>query len=393
MNVKFGIWVLGLLLLAACSAPPTTVASGPNPTAFIATRVAELLTQNAPPPLGEASSTLGEASSTGAAPTQAQAATPGPLGQHGDASATARSTDVLETPLPTLMIATPLVTPCADQACVTAAEHFWLERPIPAGYVNYPARTYAYGSTQQGAREPHHGVEFENPAGTPIVAAVSGVVIVAGDDTATAYGPTTNFYGNLVVVQLNQTYHGQPVYNLYAHMQSISVTAGQHVNVGDLLGTVGQTGVAIGPHLHFEVRVGRNDYRSSRNPELWLKPLRYNDTTWGAIAGRVVDRDGNLVTDHPVVIRPIAVDYDDGGGTEMPLRSKYFTTYARDVQPVNGDDAWQENFAIGDLPAGTYTISVSTTSLYRQTIIVIPGHISWVTFVVNPPAPAATPPP
>src|SRR6185369_11608842 len=48
-------------------------------------------------------------------------------------------------------------TPCATQACATAAGHFWLDRPIPSdgGYVNYVDRSYPYGSTQGGLREPH----------------------------------------------------------------------------------------------------------------------------------------------------------------------------------------------------------------------------------------------
>ena len=71
-----------------------------------------------------------------------------------------------------------------------------------------------------------------------------------------AYGPATHFYGNLVVVRLDQHYHGQPVFNLYGHMRSIASRPGEHVQAGDTLGAVGSTGVAIGPHLHFEVRVG-----------------------------------------------------------------------------------------------------------------------------------------
>ena len=360
------------ILLAACAVPPTTTASGPDPTAFLATRVAELLTQNA---LTDAALQVNAATPELPTTLTPMAAT---LALPADAAG------ATITALPQPMVSATPATPCADQACVSGAEHFWLERPAPAGYVNYPARTYAYGSTLQGLREPHHGVEFENPSGTPVIAAAPGTVIVAGDDTTTAYGPATNFYGRLVVVQLEQTEEGQPVLNLYAHMQSVNATVGQHVKAGDFLGTVGQTGVAIGPHLHFEVRIGRNDYLSTRNPELWLKPLLYNNRPWGVIAGRVVDTQGNLVASYPVVIRPIAIDYDD-------VRSKYLTTYADET--LNGDDALQENFAIGDMPAGTYTVSVSTTTLYRQTVTVTSGHISWVTFVVSPPPPTETPTP
>lgn len=356
----------GCIFLSACAAPLTASAK-PNPTEFVATRVVQLLTQNA---------------MTDSAPP-------------GDAPLIPTVTPVLGTPaLPTagatvtsrpapIVSSTP-ATPCVGQACAAAAAHFWLERPIPAGYVNYPDRTYPYGSTFQGLREPHHGVEFVNASGTPVVAAAPGTVRVAGNDWTTAYGPSTHFYGNLVVVQLDQSYNGQPVFNLYAHLQSVSATVGQHVNIGDLLGLVGYTGVAVGPHLHFEVRVGQNDYASTRNPELWLKPLLYNDHRWGVIAGRVVDNEGKPVDGYTVVIRPVAVDFDDP-------RSQYLTTYAHET--LNGDDALGENFAIGDMPLGTYTVSVNTTTFYQQTVTVTAGQLTWVTFVVKPPMPAETPTP
>jgi len=377
MRFSFAILHLSfIILLSACSAAATSSAAGPNPTEFVATRVAELLTQNAmtaPPQEAPHIPTVTSVSTTLALPTSGATITPLPSPAPGTGASETRPDG-------------PTPTPCADQACVTAAEHFWLERPIPAGYVNYPDRTYPYGSTFQGLREPHHGVEFFNPSGTPVVAAAPGAVVVAGNDWTTAYGPATHFYGNLVVVQLDQPYQGQPVFNLYAHLQSVSATVGQHVNTGDLLGVVGYTGVAIGPHLHFEVRVGQNDYFSTRNPELWLKPLLYNDHRWGAIAGRVADMDGHLVDGYTVVIRPVAVDYDNP-------RSQYLTTYAHDAQRLNGDDSLQENFAIGDMPLGTYTISVNTTTFYQQTVTVTAGHITWVTFVVKPPIPTETPTP
>jgi len=340
----------GFWLLSACSNSTSNSTSGPNPTQFIATRIAEVLTQNA-------------LTDTAPRPTPlvTETPTPGPL-----------SPTPVFSPMPTLGT----ITPCADQACATTAEHFWLERPIPAGYVNYADRTYPYGSTLNGQREPHHGIEFVNSAGTPVIAAAPGTVIVAGNDSTTLYGPTTNFYGNLVVVQLDQLYNGQTVLNLYAHLHTVIAAMGQKVKAGDMLGTVGQTGVAIGPHLHFEVRIGQDDYLSSRNPELWLKPLIYNGKPWGTIAGRVIDTEGKPVNGYTVVIQPVSVDYDDP-------RTKYVSTYARET--LNGDEALQENFAIGDMPLGTYLVSVNTTTLYQQTIAVTAGHLAWVTFVVNAP--------
>jgi murein DD-endopeptidase MepM/ murein hydrolase activator NlpD len=279
-------------------------------------------------------------------------------------------------------------TPCANQACAQAAVHFWLGRPIPSdgSYVYYVDRSYPYGSTQGGLREPHHGVEFFNNAGTPIIAAAAGEVVVAGQDRAVAYGPAIDFYGKLVVVRLDQIYQGQPVFNLYGHMLSIRVAPGDHVQAGDLLGTVGSTGVAIGPHLHFEVRIGRNDYTTTRNPELWLKPLSANGKIWGAIAGRVVDLAGNLLPDVTVAIKPLATEADKP-------RNRYITTYALDPNQVNGDNQLQENFAIGDVPPGLYSVSVSTSKFYQQTLTVISNQVTWVTFKVRPPGldPTVTP--
>jgi murein DD-endopeptidase MepM/ murein hydrolase activator NlpD len=231
-------------------------------------------------------------------------------------------------------------------------------------------------------------VEFENPSNTPIIAAEAGKVVVAGDDHTTSYGPATDFYGNLVVVQLDQTFQNQPVFTLYGHMKTILVRVGQHVNTGQQIGVVGATGVAIGPHLHFEVRVGENDYFSSRNPELWLKPLRYNGLYQGAVAGRVVDIKGRLVQGYPVVLRPIVVDSD-------APRSRYVTTYTADAFGLAGDAILQENFGTTDLPLGSYTISVNTTKTYQQVINVTSGSLTWVTFVVEPPplVPLASPTP
>jgi len=140
---------------------------------------------------------------------------------------------------------TPTAQPCAVQACIRAAEHFWLERPIPIApeYQYWIDQTYPYGSTQDGQREPHHGGEFVNPAGTPILAAADGTVVVSGDDGNTLYGPVPNFYGNLVVVQLDQTYRGQPVFTPNGHMSRIDEIASQRRVAWGVLG--GDRGVHL----------------------------------------------------------------------------------------------------------------------------------------------------
>jgi hypothetical protein len=289
------------------------------------------------------------------------------------------------TPPPSAVSSRTPATPCASQTCASAAVHFWLDRPIPSGqgYVDYVERSYPYGSTQNGLREPHHGVEFFNPGGTPIVAAAAGTVVVAGDDVLTAYGPATRFYGKLVVVELDQQLGGESVFNLYGHMQSVAVAVGDRVEPGDPLGAVGATGIAIGAHLHFEVRVGANDYASTRNPELWLKPVVIDGIATGAIAGRVIDTAGNPVDEVVVVIRPVSTN------TDRP-RSRFPLTYSIQAATLNGDDRLQENFAIADMPAGSYSVSVNTTRIYQQNVTVAPNQIGWVTFVVNPPPPRPT---
>jgi murein DD-endopeptidase MepM/ murein hydrolase activator NlpD len=274
------------------------------------------------------------------------------------------------TPLPTVSA------PCHDTACAREAEHFILERPIPADGKFFVDRTYLYGSTQQGLREPHHGVEFGNPSGAPVVAAGAGTVVVAGDDSEIAYGPATRFYGKLVVVQLDEITHGQPIFNLYAHLSEVRVKAGQRVAAGDWLGAVGQTGVAIGPHLHFEVRVVENAYTHTRNPELWLKPaLGAGRVQYGVLAGRVTDLDGAPLFEQLVVIRPVDV--------REATRARYITTYAH--ESLNGDDVLQENFAAGDLPVGVYSVTVNTTTFYEQTVTIEPGRVTWVEFRVKRP--------
>ena len=89
-------------------------------------------------------------------------------------------------------------------------------------------------------RKLHTGVDFGAPRGTPIHAAASGVVIIAG---------YTRGYGNCVIID-----HGGGISTLYGHCSSLAVSEGQSVKQGQVIGRVGATGYATGPHLHWEVR-------------------------------------------------------------------------------------------------------------------------------------------
>ncbi|HGY10463.1 MAG TPA: LysM peptidoglycan-binding domain-containing protein [Oceanithermus profundus] len=102
-------------------------------------------------------------------------------------------------------------------------------------------------------RRVHTGIDLAAPQGTPIYAAKGGVVVEAGWSRVG--------YGYYVKVD-----HGGGVETLYAHMSRIAVKRGQRVKQGALLGYVGRTGFATGPHLHFEVRI----HGGTRNPWSYL---------------------------------------------------------------------------------------------------------------------------
>jgi hypothetical protein len=263
------------------------------------------------------------------------------------------------TPLPT---ATPTHTPVP-----TVSEpqvHQWLGRPFGGGNGNEPDRTYPYGSTAKGKYRIHRGVDFPNPFGTPVFAAAQGRVIVAGTDYRVMRGERVNFYGQLVIIRLDQPYGNQKVYVLYGHLSKVHVRFLQTVNEGDLIGEVGMTGVAIGPHLHLEVRVGRNSYENTRNPELWLRPLPDK----GTVVGLLTDSEGGPIAEHPLTL--YRSDTPD-------QRFRDATTYA--AADINPDDEWQENFVVGDVPAGDYLVKTYVNGrLYSEEITVRPGEIARV---------------
>jgi murein DD-endopeptidase MepM/ murein hydrolase activator NlpD len=93
-----------------------------------------------------------------------------------------------------------------------------------------------------GDQRLHAGADFRGTTGQPILASADGTVLFTGVMTG---------YGNVVILD-----HGRSLATLYAHQSRIAVSNGQKVKKGQVIGYVGSTGYATGPHLHFEVRAG-----------------------------------------------------------------------------------------------------------------------------------------
>ncbi len=272
-------------------------------------------------------------------------------------------------PTPTITTTSTLTVPPPPEADGLPPDHYVMIRPIPTDWTDYGDRTYAYGSTAGGNYRPHTGMEFFNPESTPVVAAANGVVEHSGTDWEVLFGPELAFYGNLIVLRLSDyTYNGQPVYTLYGHLSEMYVQADQSVPVGEIIGAVGGTGVANGgPHLHFEVRVGDpfNYFASTRNPDLWIKPY-YG---YGTLAGRIVNANGAMLRQVAITVR----------GADM---TRYTWTYAGAEN--TSDSAWQENFTLGDLPEGWYTVSArSERKTYRAEVYIRSGRTAWLEWVFD----------
>jgi murein DD-endopeptidase MepM/ murein hydrolase activator NlpD len=88
---------------------------------------------------------------------------------------------------------------------------------------------------------PHRGIDYSAPTGTPIYAAGDGRIVQSSSSSSN---------GNFVVIEHNGTYSTK-----YLHMQKRAVTSGQRVKQGQVIGYVGSTGYATGPHLHYEFLV------------------------------------------------------------------------------------------------------------------------------------------
>jgi murein DD-endopeptidase MepM/ murein hydrolase activator NlpD len=137
------------------------------------------------------------------------------------------------------------------------AEYFDISgRPLKKSFIRMPV-TYSRISSTYGARKHpvlgrmrmHKGIDYAAPSGTPIMAAGDARVKFVGRQSG---------YGNVVILD-----HGKGYSTLYGHMSRFGkIRTGQSINQGTVIGYVGMTGLATGPHLHYEFRVGGQQ----RNP-------------------------------------------------------------------------------------------------------------------------------
>ena len=230
------------------------------------------------------------------------------------------------------------------------ADHFWVGRAFaPGTQTQLASPNYQFGSTAGGRYRAHHGVDIGNPHGTPVLAATDGTVVHAGPDAEALLGPYNNFYGNTVVIRLDRQLPvaggALDVFLLYGHLSAVTVEVGQALSPGDVVGAVGMTGIAIGPHLHVEVRVGANTYEHNVNPYLWMEPLPGT----GAVAVRVLSADGRT---WPGAVVGLAQYGADGSATW----GRQIITY-QDIENIGPDPAWGENGAMDGVPPGVYRLA------------------------------------
>lgn len=277
----------------------------------------------------------------------------------------------LATPLE-VNLPTPVPSPVTDWRpppypapwAIRPEDHFFIARPIPSGEVNWPHPRFRYGNTHFGDQPVHTGVDLGADRSAPVMAAGSGEVVWVGYGLYRGTFDENDPYGLAIAIRHDFGYANQTLFTVYAHMEEVYVWDGQRVEMGEVIGAVGSTGHADGPHLHFEVRLGENRYFNTYNPELWMTPPE----GWAVLAGRVEDSWGRPLQEQLVQIRSI----------ETAQRWDVWTYVNRTIHP---DAFYQENFVISDLPAGPYEIQVDFVGkAYVAQLLLHPGQTNFIIF-------------
>ncbi len=249
----------------------------------------------------------------------------------------------------------------ADSEFLQAEEplHQWMLRPIGPNDQNCRDQTYLYGSTMGGNFRQHQGNEYNNPEGVPTLAVDDGEIVFTADSIGHS------------VLKCDRKQDGVEVFAHYHHQHQIIKRVGDHVKRGEQIGTVGKKGNVTNEHLHFEVAYTakgspeESTGTHTRNSELWIEPL----PGCGTIVGVLCDSVGKPVGGARIygLTKPIP--------TETPF--SFAESYLEKVHP---DDAYKENFAIGDVPQGEYVLFTKVgEAKSRIRVLVEPGKVTRVT--------------
>jgi hypothetical protein len=223
------------------------------------------------------------------------------------------------------------------------------EQPIQGVVMPAPGGTSNEAGQQYGAPRdhgPHGGVDFGVPSGTPILAALPGEVIFAGN---------AGDAGNMVTIQ-----HANGLITKYMHLTNASVSPGDTVTAGQEIGASGSTGASTGPHLHFQVEQDGNTI----DPIPFLASgiqIAAPDKTPGQTVttkteeseeGRIVRGAANLIAflgGEPGTPEPTptstttTVPGEAGPGAETPEVEGDLETWIRWAMAVKGvDESWFE---------------------------------------------------
>lgn len=240
------------------------------------------------------------------------------------------------------------------------AQEFRFLRPVPDNVQTNGS--YLYGEPSvHGGTSAHNGTDILVKWDT-VYSASDGYVSFVGysaADTGQYGGYEPNGAGNYITIRTlwNNDYY----YLLYMHLTRPFVFIGQNVSAGQPIALSGNTGYSTGAHLHFEIRKGSqsSSIGNKRNAELWC-----SISGMGAIYGHIPNAPNSTevrITPDPKP-RPPYTTYS------------YSLTYQFADPYIGSDDIYKENYAIGDVKPGTYTIT-ALNGVYRRVVTVVAGKV------------------